>query len=464
MSYENPKNIISLNTEEIRKSLKSGDVKICIIGIGRIGLPTALSFANSGFPTIGVDINTNLVRMINSGDYPLKDEPDFDKIFENVTKSKKFHATTEIDQAVPKCNFIILSLPTLMDKNNVPDYSALITVGKSLNKLLQPGSLVVVESTIEPGFVENELISIIEGEDQRLKAGKNFSIATCPETANPGEISNHFKKIPRLVGGIDGTTTTIVSEIYQSVFDVEIIKMPNCKTANAAKLTANVFRDINIALVNELAILFENLGVDIMKVLEACDKKYNFETHYPGAGVGGPCLPVNSYQILNSARGMENNGMLRIIRAARETNESMPYHVVELLADALNEANKSVKDSTVVLLGLSYKPNVKDVQLAPAEAIIRRLEQLQAKIKIYDPYYKSTEVFSHKTENDLINAITNADAVILVTAHNEFLNIDPTLFATKMKTRVIIDSRAIIDARAAKKAGLIFRGIGRGGI
>ena len=464
MSQGISKNIISLTVDEIRNYLKSGQVKVSVVGIGRIGLPTAISFAHSGLPTIGVDINTKLVQLINSGNYPIKDEPGFDKIFEDVIKNKKFSATTDIGEAIPKSNLIILSLPTPMDKNNVPDYSALISVVKSLSKLLKSGSLIVVESTIEPGFVENELISIIENNDQRLKVGKDFSIATCPETANPGEILNDFKKLPRLVGGIDARTTDIVSEIYAHVFGVEMIKMPDCKTANAAKLTANVFRDINIAFVNELAILFENLGIDIMKVLEACDKKYNFETHYPGAGVGGPCLPVNSYQILNSARGMENNGMLRIIRAARETNESMPYHVVELLADALNEAGKSIKDSTIALLGLSYKPNVRDIQLSPAEAIIKKLDQLHAKIKIYDPYFKSTEVFSHKTEGDLVNAITNADAAIIVTAHTEFHSIEPTLFAAKLKTPVLVDARGIVDVHAAKKAGLIFRGIGRGGV
>jgi nucleotide sugar dehydrogenase len=458
------KNIILLTVDEIRNYLKSGQVKVSVVGIGRIGLPTALSFAYSGLPTIGVDINTKLVQMINSENYPIKDEPGFDKIFDDVIKNKKFHATTDIGEAIPKSNLVILSLPTSMDKNNVPDYSALISVVKNLSKLLKPGSLIVIESTIEPGFVENELIPIIENNDQRLKAGKDFSIAACPETANPGEILHDFKKLPRLVGGIDSRTTDLVSEIYTHVFNVEMIKMPDCKTANAAKLTANVFRDINIAFVNELAILFENLGIDILKVLEACDKKYNFETHYPGAGVGGPCLPVNSYQILNSARGMENNGMLRIIRAARETNESMPYHVVELLADALNEAGKSVKDSTIALLGLSYKPNVRDIQLSPAEAIIKRLDQLDAKIKIYDPYFKSIEVFSHKTEDDFVNAITNADAAIIVTAHKEFHSIEPILFAAKMKTPVLIDARGLIDVHAAKKAGLIFRGIGRGGV
>jgi len=463
-SKDGLKNLVSVDPAEINNNIKSGEIKVCVVGIGRIGLPTALSFANAGLSTIGIDINTSLVQMVNSGNYPLKDEPDFGKIFEEVVKRKLFSATTEISEAVPKCNLVILSLPTPMDKNNVPDYSALISVGKSLNKLLTKGTVVVVESTIEPGFVENELISLVEGNDKKLKAGEDFSIATCPETANPGQILHDFGAVPRLVGAINDKTAKTVAEIYKKVFGAEIIVLPDCKTANAAKLTANVFRDINIAFVNELAILFENLGIDILKVLEACDKKYNFETHFPGAGVGGPCLPVNSYQILNSARGMENNGLLKIIRAARETNESMPYHVVELLSDALNEAGKSVKGSTIALLGVSYKPNVKDIQLAPAESIIKRLDQLQAKVKIYDPYFKSTQVFSHKTEDDLINTISNVDATIIVTAHDEFKKIEPSLLASKMKTPVIVDARGIIDIHIAKKAGLIFRGIGRGGV
>lgn len=444
--------------------MKSGEIKVCVIGIGRIGLPTALSFSHAGLPTIGVDIDSSLVQMVNSGNYPLKDEPGFDTIFEDAVKRKLLLATTEISEAVPRCNLIILSLPTPMDKNNIPDYSALISVGKSLTKMLSKGTIIVVESTIEPGFVENELLSIIEGDDKSLKAGTDFSIATCPETANPGQILRDFNAVPRLVGAIDNRTAKIVSEVYKQVFGAEIIMLPDCKTANAAKLTANVFRDINIAFVNEIAILFENLGIDIMKVLAACDKKYNFETHYPGAGVGGPCLPVNSYQILNSARKMENNGMLRIIRAARETNESMPYHVVELLSDALNEVGKSVSNSTIALLGVSYKPNVKDIQLAPAESIIARLDQLHAKIKIYDPYFKSTRVFSHGTEGDFLSTITDADAAIIVTAHDEFRSIEPVLFAAKLKTPVLVDARGLIDIHAAKKAGLIFRGIGRVGV
>ena len=462
MNEDRSKKLTNNDTAKLKQELESGNLTVTVIGIGRIGLPTALSFANAGIPTIGVDIDSDLIAKIQKGIYPLNDEPEFAKIFESVIKRKKFEVTTDIKQAVPKSNIIILSLPTPLDKNYVPDYSALLTVGKNLNKLLKSGSIVIVESTIEPGFIEDEFISLLEGEENNLQASKDFRLAVCPETANPGEIMSDFKKLPRLVGGIDDKTANLVSTIYKHVFGVEILLMPDCKTANAAKLTANVFRDVNIAFVNELAMLFEKIGVDIIKVLEACDKKYNFQIHYPGAGVGGPCLPVNSYQFLNTAR-RTYDGVLRIIESAREINEHMPYHTIELLEDAFNEAEKSIKNSTVTILGVSYKPDIGDIQLTPAEEIISKLDQLNSKIKIYDPYFKSTTVFSHKTEGNLFDAISDADAVILLTAHKEFYDIDPTLLVSKMKTPIFIDSRGIIEIRVAKKAGLIFRGIGRGG-
>ncbi len=369
---ESKKNISLISLGELRNSLKEGKITISVIGIGRIGLPTALSFANSGLPTIGVDICVQLVSMIDSQQYPLKDEPGFDKIFHNVIK-KKFHAVTEISKAVPDSDVVILSLPTPMNNENVPDYSALISVGKSLNKLLSPGTLVIVESTVEPGFIENELLASIEGTGKKLKSGVDFHLGVCPETANPGEIINDFKKLPRLVSAIDEKAIPIITEIYTHVFNVEIIPMPNCKTANAVKLTTNVFRDINIAFVNELALLFEKLGIDTTTVIETAKRKYNFQPHFPGPGVGGPCLPVNSYQFLNSSK-IFNQDLLKIVQTARKINENMPFHVIQLLADAFAEIGKSVKNSTITILGVSYKPNVRDIQLAPSGEIIKLLE------------------------------------------------------------------------------------------
>ena len=453
--------IFDCDLEQVKKLLKEGRVSVCIIGIGRIGLPSALSFAKSGLKTVGLDINEELIEMINSKNFPLKDEPGYQEIFDDVMAKGLFRATSDAKEAISNSDVILLSLPTPMDQNNIPYYTALISVGKQLNEFLSPSSIVIVESTIEPGFVENELKQIIEGDKTRLEASKNFGIGVCPETANPGEILSDFAKLPRLVGAMDEKTSNIIMAIYEHVFSVELIKMANCKTANAVKLTTNVFRDINIAFINELALLFEKIGIDTFEVLEAAKRKYNFQVHFPGPGVGGPCLPVNSYQFLNTASKFENN-LLKIVKAGREINESMSDHTIGLLLDALKEKNQTINDSVILILGVSYKPNVKDIQLTPAEPIITKLRSMGTKVKIYDPHFIDETIFDIKTETTLSDALTNTDAIILITPHNEFHDIDPIFIATKIPSAIVVDSRGIIEPHAARKAGLTYRGIGRG--
>jgi len=441
----------------VKNSLADKSLKVCVVGIGRIGLPTALSFAKVGLQTIGMDINEQLVDSLNQGNFPLKDEPGYEDIFNNVIKNGNFSATTDINKAISGSDLILLSLPTPMSEKNIPNYSVLESVCKQLGDILQPNSLIVVESTIEPGFIENNLINILEGTN-RLHAGENFTIGVCPENANPGEILHDFTGLPRLVGGMDEQTTKIIALIYDFVFSVELVTMPDCRTANAVKLTTNVFRDVNIALVNELSLMFEKLGIDTLKVLEAAKRKYNFQIHYPGAGVGGPCLPINSYQFLNTAK--RTGSKLNIIKYSREINEKMPDHVINLILDGFKKCNKSIKGCKVLILGISYKPDVKDIQLSPAEIIINKLKILGARIKIYDPYYKGNQVFGINAEQNIEDILSEVDASIIVTAHKEFQEIDLKIF-TKMKTPILIDSRGIIDISSANDAGLVFRGLGR---
>ena len=453
----------SIDLDQFTDSISTRNLKICVIGVGRIGLPTALSFAKSDLFTVGVDNNTDLVSKINSNDYPLKDEPGYDVIFNEVIINKKFHASSKIEEVVPNSNVILLSLPTPMNNQNIPDYSALKSVAQQLGDLLEFNSLVVVESTIEPGFVENELIKIIESGKKNLIAGKNFSIGVCPETANPGEIMHDFTKLPRLVGAIDEETKEKIIKLYQHVFPVELIPMPNCKTANAVKLTTNVFRDLNIAFVNQLALLFDKLGIDTLEVLEAAKRKYNFQVHYPGPGVGGPCLPVNSYQMLNSAKQFDSE-MLSLVKIGREINENMPNYVIELIISGLKEVNKEISNSTILLLGISYKPEVKDIQITPAENIIQKLKELGAKIKIYDPFFKSTNVFEIETENNIEQALLDVDSVVLLTAHKEFNNLTPSFIASKIEMPVVVDTKRIFNLDDAKKSKLIFRSLGSGNL
>ena len=446
------------NYDDVEKSLKSQTIRVCVVGIGRIGLPSALSFAKSGLTTIGVDINESLVQKINDDNFPLEDEPGYEEIFHDVIKNKTFSATTKIEEGITKSNLILLSLPTPMDENNIPDYSALANVAKQLSQLLQPNSLVIVESTVEPGFIEDVMINLISDND-RLDAEKNFFIGVCPENANPGEILHDFTNLPRLVGGINQDISKVIQLIYSFVFGVELIEMPDCKTANAVKLTTNVFRDVNIAFVSELSLMFEKLGIDTMKVLEAAKKKYNFQVHYPGAGVGGPCLPINSYQLLNTAKRLGSN--LSIIESGRKVNEKMPEHVINLTLDAFNECNKTIQDSSILILGISYKPDVKDIQLTPAEQVINKLQDLGVKIHIYDPYFKSKKVFGITVAENIENVISTVDASIILTAHDEFKKIEIALFS-KMLNPILIDTRGIIDPLLAKNEKLIFRGLGRG--
>ena len=443
---------------QVKNSLADKSLRVCVVGIGRIGLPTALSFAKAGLQTIGMDINEQLVNSLNQGNFPLKDEPGYEDIFNNVIKNGNFSATTDINKAVSGSDLILLSLPTPMSEKNIPNYSVLESVCKQLGDILQPNSLIVVESTIEPGFIENNLINILEGTN-RLHAGKNFTIGVCPENANPGEILHDFTNLPRLVGGIDQQSTKIITMIYDLVFSVELIIMPDCKTANAVKLTTNVFRDVNIGFVNELSLMFDKLGIDTLKVLDAAKRKYNFQIHYPGPGVGGPCLPINSYQFLNTAA--RTNSKLSIIEQGRKINEKMPEYVVNLTLDGFKISKKSIKDSSILILGISYKPDVKDIQLSPAEIIINKLKTFGAKIKIYDPYFKGSQVFGINVEQNIDDILSKVDAAIIVTAHKEFQEIDPKIFS-KMKTPILIDSRGIIDPVSAKNAGLVFRGLGRG--
>ena len=205
--------------------------------------------------------------------------------------------------------------------------------------------------------------------------------------------------------------------------------------------------------------MFEKLGIDTNKVLEAAKKKYNFQIHYPGAGVGGPCLPINSYQLLNTARRTGSN--LSIIESGRKINEKMPEHVISLTLDAFNECNVNIENSNILILGISYKPNVKDIQLTPAQEIIKKLQLKGASVHIYDPYFTSNKIFGIQTESNIDNIIQNVDASILITGHDEFKNLPISIF-NKMLHPILVDTRGVFDPTQAESAKLIFRGLGRG--
>ena len=454
--------IFSLDIKDVKKLVEKNKVSVCVVGLGRIGLPTALMFARSGFMTIGVDINANLISNLLSGNFSLKDEPGLEDIFRQVSSNGKLKVTTSLKDGVSCSDIIILSLPTPVSGEHIPDYSALEMVARQLSNLTISGSIIVVESTIEPGFLEDKFLGLLESGKTEAKAGVNIGVGVCPETANPGEILRNFSRLPRLVSATDQETIKKIIEIYGHAFSINFKIVCDCKTTNAAKLVANVFRDVNIAFVNELAVLFDKMGVDTKKVLEAANSKYNFQIHYPGTGVGGPCLPANSYQILNSAK-VAGCRLPKIIEMGRLVNEQMPIYVVDLIRDALQQVGKEIKSSTILVLGVSYKPDIMDMRTSPAQTVIEEIVNAGAMIKVYDPYFKGVEAFGMCTvESRLDDVLPWVDAAVIVTAHAEFQNMDLKRF-TKMRTPpILVDARGIIDMSLAEEIGLVFRGLGRG--
>jgi nucleotide sugar dehydrogenase len=448
-----------MRAHDIPTLLRKGKIKVVVIGLGRIGLPTAALFAHAGARVTGIDVQKEVVRETNAGKCRLVDEPGLGDVVRESAGNGRLRATTETDEAIPGAHFVIICVPTPVDETKTPDYSsvrkALKTVGKSLRK----GCVVIVESTVGPGIVEDVVRPIIESESG-LKAGKDFGLVSCPERSDPGSILQNMKSLPRIVGGLDPASTELVSALYESAFGVKAIKVRDPKTANAVKLTENLFRDVNIALANEFALLFEKLGIDAIEVINACASKYNFMPHYPGLGVGGPCLPSNSYYLISE--GLRAGNIPYMIRMAREINDRMPDHVVELVEEALNEAGKTVKGSRIAVLGVAYKPNVKDVQLTPVERVVSRLKEMGADVQIYDPMFKGERVLGLVAKPSLEAAVKRADCVVMGTAHDEFKRLDLEELSRLVRMRAgFVDARNVVVPTAAVKAGFAFRGVGR---
>ena len=449
----------SLDANDIPNLLRKGKLRIAVIGLGRIGLPTAAAFAKAGAKVTGVDIKKDVVEKTNAGECWLTDELGLADLVRDAVRSGNLRATTLADDAIAKADFSIICVPTPVFETKTPDYTAVQKASRTLGKSLRKGSVVIVESTVGPGIVENMVGPILEDESG-LKVGKDFGLVSCPERSDPGNIMQNMKTLPRIVGGIDPSWTSITVSLYESALGVKAIRVSDPKTANAAKLTENLFRDVNIALANEFALLFEELGVDTIEVINACASKYNFMPHYPGIGVGGPCLPSNSYYLISEA--IKAGNIPYLIRMAREINDRMPDHAVELIEEALNEAGKTVKGSKVVMLGVAYKPNIKDVQLTPVERVITRLRDMGARLEIYDPMFKGEEVFGLRTRSSLEAAVRGADCIVIGTAHDEFKHLDLGELAKLVNARAgFVDARNVVSPESVVKAGFAFKGVGR---
>ena len=444
---------------DIPGMLRKGKIWMAVIGLGRIGLPTAAAFAKAGAVVTAVDVKKSVVDATNKGDCWLTDELGLPDLVRYAVRSGNLKATLDAEEAVSGADFTVICVPTPVNETKTPDYSAVQKASRTVGRSLRKGSVVIVESTVGPGIVEEMVGPILESESG-MKAGKDFGLVSCPERSDPGNIMQNMKTLPRIIGGVGGPWTDATVALYEAALGVKAIRVSSPKTANAAKLTENLFRDVNIALANEFALLFEELGVDTIEVINACASKYNFMPHYPGLGVGGPCLTANSYYLISE--GIKAGNIPYLIRMAREINDRMPDHAVELVEEALNEVGKTIRGSKIVIMGVAYKPNIKDVQLTPVERAVTKLRGMGAKVEVYDPMYKGEEVLGLRGKSTLEAAAKGADCLFIGTAHDEFKHLDLEELSKLAKPKAaLVDARNVVDPSDARRAGFSFRGVGR---
>jgi UDP-N-acetyl-D-glucosamine dehydrogenase len=394
-------------------------MKIAVVGLGYVGLPLSLQFAQSCTDVIGIDVDPNKVELLNKGQSYINHISE-DRIREMVD-GEKFVATTDFGR-IREVEAIIICVPTPLNKNREPDLSFVLHTGRTIAPHLQKGTLVVLESTTYPGTTDTDLRTVLE-EGSRMKAGVDFHLAFSPEREDPANNQSKVKLIPKVVGGYTPACLERAIALYQRAIDT-VIPVSSCRIAEGTKLLENIFRSVNIALVNELKIVYGAMGIDIWEVIEAAKTKpFGFMPFYPGPGLGGHCIPIDPFYLAWKAREYAQH--TRFIELAGEINTRMPEHVVHRVADALNFQRKSVNGSKILILGLAYKPDVDDERESPSYVLMDLLAARDAKIEYYDPFVpviKSTREHSHWTGKRSVNwnqsTLNSFDAVVIVTNHS----------------------------------------------
>lgn len=417
--------------------------KVAIIGLGYVGLPLAVQTALKGYDVTGIDLDEPKISSINKGVSPITDE-----FVEDNLKPGFMEATTDMS-VVKNADIVIICVPTPVKNDYQPDLGPLKGAVSAAAKHLKKGALLIIESTINPGVSDEVILPLIE-EEFGLEPGKDFYLSHCPERINPGDPKWTVANIPRVVGSFDEVGLKKTVEFYESIVDASIKPMGSLKEAEAVKVVENSFRDVNIAFVNELAMSFSALGINVVNVINgAATKPFAFMAHYPGAGVGGHCIPVDPYYLIEYARsyGFDHD----FLSLARKINNKMPEFTVERLIDGLNEAGLALSRSRVIILGLSYKPNVGDDRESPSYKIIKILKQKGVKrVDTFDPYFADKS-----TATSLEDALKDKDAVIIATAHKEFMEIDYDASGTK----VLVDGRNALPVKT-DYSRVVYRGIG----
>ena len=416
--------------------------KISVIGLGYVGLPLSLQFARSGVSVLGLDLDQQKVDSINAGKTYLKYFPS-ENIAEQVNAGR-FEATINPSR-LSEVEAILICVPTPLDDHREPDLSFVLDTARTIAPHLPKGVLVTLESTTYPGTTEDELRPVLE-EGSGMKAGIDFHLAYSPEREDPGREDASVKTIPKVVGGFTSKCGDLAEALYGQALD-KTHRVSSCTAAEATKLLENIFRSVNIALVNELKVVYEAMGIDVHEVIDAAaTKPFGYMPFRPGPGLGGHCIPIDPFYLTWKAREFGKN--TRFIELAGEINTAMPEYVISKVADALNDEGKSVKGSKVLVLGLAYKANVDDCRESPSFVLMEKLEVKGAVVQYHDSYVPmvpSTREHAHFTGKQSVQIENAYDLILLSTDHSEYKDFDFSNYSCPL-----VDTRNCIKKRPQK--------------
>ena len=435
----------------------NSDVSIGIIGLGYVGLPTAIGFHDAGFTVWGVDVSQKTVDTIREGKNPTGD-PDVDDIVPQPG-TERWHITTSAVEAVPHCDVILVTVPTPITEDLKPDLSYVESAGRDVFRSVKRGSktIVVLESTVYPGVTAQTWLPIIE--ELGLVIEEDVEIAYCPERFNPGDPAHGVRQVARVIGCSNPEVGEILVGLCSKLTSEDVRYVGKLEVAEAAKVIENVQRDINIALVNELARIFPALDVDVEDVLSAAATKWNFHRYTPGVGVGGHCIPVDPYYMIQ--RAADVGVPAGLITAARAVNRSMPSHVAGVVTDLMWSAGVPAGEAKVLLLGWSYKAEVGDPRETPAEPLAATLIGKNISVGAWDPHIDSSLYPEGVIPVDEISEAEGYDLVILVTAHKACLEIDWRALLSKMRTPIVYDGRRVLDLNELESMGWTTHAVGK---
>lgn len=419
-------NVISVSAQNVSHSpiqlierIRSRDYVVGIMGLGYVGLPLALVAIRSGFRVTGFDIDASRVAQLNRGESGIKHIPGTK--LKEALDGERFRATDK-PADLSKADAILIAVPTPLNKNREPDLSFVESSTRLIAEALRPGQLIILESTTWPGTTKEALQPILEATG--LRSGRDFYIAYSPEREDPGNPNYQTASIPKVVGADDPDSLALATALYDALV-VRTIPVSSSATAEAVKLTENIFRSVNIALVNELKVIFEKMGIDVWEIIEAAKSKpFGYMPFYPGPGLGGHCIPIDPFYLTWKAREYEVT--TRFIELAGEINTSMPAHVVDRLADAVDRrARRGLNGSRILVIGLSYKKNIDDIRESPSLKLIQLLEDRGASVDYHDPYVseiphtRAHAILAGRRSIELSNQnVASYDAVLIATDHD----------------------------------------------